>query len=636
MLSSMLFWGQYAQAQLCTGSLGDPIVSINFGAGTGRGAALGSSVTAYTYSSSGELGEGVYTIANTTSGLKGNAWHVTKDHTGNTNGYMMVVNSAKLASEGIFYTKTVIGLCPGTTYEFSAWLINIMNPSAGTDQYHPNVTFRINTTTGTELGTYSTGSIVQSSSATWHQYGFYFTTGTSSEVVITILNIAPSAMPGNDIALDDIAFRACGPSVATEFVGGGTSKEVCDGTIATFTLSANVSSGYNNPAYQWQVSKDNGSTWQDILGATSTYYSGTLTAVAVYLYRLAVASGTNILSANCRIVSNAVSYTIHTNPAITATDNSPTCYGDTLKLYVTGDNTSTFTWTGPNNFSSAVQNPVINGLIAANNGNYIVKVKTSAGCTNTDTLLVDVDGSPTVDAGNSSAICEGNSVTLNGVGSGSSFLWSPAETLSNALIATPVATPADTTIYTLTVSNGQCSSKDTVIINVWKKPIANAGTDKYMIEGTSVTLNGSVTVANGTYNWEPEYNITESASLTPVVAPAFDTTYTFFVSSSNGCGTTSDQVRVKVYKKISIPNTFSPNNDGINDTWSILQLNTYTSASISVFNRWGQIVFRSTGYTNAWDGRYNGKLLPVGTYYYIIDLKTSIPLHYTGWIALLR
>ncbi|GAA0741481.1 T9SS type B sorting domain-containing protein [Gaetbulibacter jejuensis] len=297
---------QLINAQLCEGNLGDPVVSIDFGSGQGRGDALGNSVTAFTYVASGELDEGEYTIHNTTSGLKGNAWHVTTDHTGNTNGYMMIINSAVLASEGVFYTKTVSGLCADTTYEFSAWLMNIMNPSIGTDQYHPDVTFRISDTSGNVLGTYNTGDIAQSSSGVWIQYGFFFTLEADTEVVITILNSAPSAHPGNDIALDDISFRPCGPDIITSIDGSlSNSLSVCQDEIVSYNLEANVSSGYDNPQYQWQFSNDFGINWTDISGETYTNYTYTDTSTpGIFLYRLTAANGSNINTENCRIVSD--------------------------------------------------------------------------------------------------------------------------------------------------------------------------------------------------------------------------------------------------------------------------------------------------------------------------------------------
>jgi gliding motility-associated-like protein len=314
LLSSLFFFFSYLHiyAQLCEGNLGDPVVQIDFGSGTTKGDALGSSITAFTYSASGELDEGEYTIANTTSGLKNNAWHVTSDHTGNTNGYMMVINSAVLANEGVFYTKTVTGLCPNTTYEFSAWLINIMNPSAGTDEYHPDVTFRISDSLGNILGSYNTGDIDQTTSGEWLQYGLFFTLENETEVIITILNSAPSAHPGNDIALDDIAFRPCGPTIINYINNEDSSNlSVCQNENVSYEFRGDVSSGYSDPQYQWQTSNDNGTTWTDISGEDTSTYVFTDTSIAGnFLYRLTVANGSNIDTPSCRITSDNFSIEI--------------------------------------------------------------------------------------------------------------------------------------------------------------------------------------------------------------------------------------------------------------------------------------------------------------------------------------
>jgi gliding motility-associated-like protein len=70
---------------------------------------------------------------------------------------------------------------------------------------------------------------------------------------------------------------------------------------------------------------------------------------------------------------------------------------------------------------------------------------------------------------------------------------------------------------------------------------------------------------------------------------------------------------------IVIPNAFSPNGDGINDTWQIKLLNSFLNAKVQVFNRQGQLVFNTKGYSKPWDGTSNGKPLPIGTYYYVIE-----------------
>ncbi|MGH2566223.1 MAG: hypothetical protein ACRDE5_17015, partial [Ginsengibacter sp.] len=116
-------------AQLCQGSLGDPVVNITFGAGTNPGPSLGGS-TNYGYVNHDCPDDGFYTVANSTSGCFGGTWHtLVEDHTpGDVNGYMMVVNAS--FNPGDFFVKTVDGLCPNTTYEFAAWMYNVLQAFA--------------------------------------------------------------------------------------------------------------------------------------------------------------------------------------------------------------------------------------------------------------------------------------------------------------------------------------------------------------------------------------------------------------------------------------------------------------------------------------------------------------------------
>ncbi len=89
------------------------------------------------------------------------------------------------------------------------------------------------------------------------------------------------------------------------------------------------------------------------------------------------------------------------------------------------------------------------------------------------------------------------------------------------------------------------------------------------------------------------------------------------------------------FKAFTIPNAFSPNGDNINDKWIIRGLKDYDNCTVEIFNRYGREVFRSTGYQHPWDGNYNGTQMPVGTYYYLIDLRNGEkPL--SGPLTLLR
>jgi len=135
--------------------------------------------------------------------------------------------------------------------------------------------------------------------------------------------------------------------------------------------------------------------------------------------------------------------------------------------------------------------------------------------------------------------------------------------------------------------------------------------------------------------WTPADQLHDPDSLNPIASPLSNTTYTLHVVSADNCGTDSSSVFIRVYRKITIPNAFSPNNDGRNDYWEIKDLNTYPDCQVSVFNRYGARIYQTLGYNSPWNGLYNGAILPAGTYYYIIDLKNNIP-KISGWVLILK
>ncbi len=624
-----------ASSQICQGSLGDAVVNKNFGAGTSPGQPLAAGITNYNYVTSTCPNDGQYTIANSTSGCFGNSWFtVNQDHTaGDVNGYMMIVNASNAPGE--FYVDTVRGLCGSTTYEFASWILNVHNAGASTCNpiSYPNVTFRIETTSGTILQTFQTNTIPAISGSTWTQYGFNFATPASTTaVVLRMINNAPGGC-GNDLIIDDITFRPCGAKVTATIAGFGTVKELCTGDPASVVLSGSISAGYANPFYQWQVSANNGDTWSDIPGATGTSYTRLATSTGTYIYRLTVADGTNILLPSCRVNSENLTVRVNALPVPGASNTGPGCVGQPITLNA-GDG-ATYQWTGPGGYTGSNSIAVIPNITLANAGKYYVKVTSAAGCVSIDSTVVSINTSPVADAGDDVRICEGASSLLQGSG-GQSFLWSPPTRLSATDIASPLASPSDSTLYILTVSNGTCTDTDTVLVAVQKIPVANAGPDLQMFQGNSVNLQASVGGSGVIYYWTPDYNILPGpGDLNARVSPVHDTTYTLHVESQDGCGSATDDVFVKVFKKITIPNVFSPNGDGINDDWRIEGLISFPESDMSVFDRYGRLVYATRGYAKPWNGTYHSKELPVGTYYYIIDLKYGFK-KLNGSVTILR
>ncbi len=179
----------------------------------------------------------------------------------------------------------------------------------------------------------------------------------------------------------------------------------------------------------------------------------------------------------------------------------------------------------------------------------------------------------------------------------------------------------DSITYTVTADNG-CSAAATKAIVVYPTPVITAGADKFLLEGSFITLDGKASGDGLTISWTPSDFLDNATIVSPKVTTPRDITYSLLVSSANGCRATDD-VLVKVLKKIKVPNAFSPNGDGINDVWMIQYLDSYPGCTVDVFNRYGQQVFHSTGYAKPWDGKINGQPLPVGTYYWIIQPKNG-------------
>ncbi|PZR23893.1 MAG: hypothetical protein DI535_23105 [Citrobacter freundii] len=624
-------------AQLCQGSLGDPIVNITFGAGSNPGAPLTAATTAYQYISNDCPNDGFYTVRNSTTACFDNSWYtLQRDHTGDPNGYFMLVNASYQPSA--FYLDTVKGLCGGTTYEFAAWVMNVQTVGAcSPSPILPNLTFSIERTDGTVLQSYNTNNLIQDATPTWKQFGFFFTTPSNvQDVVLRIFNNAQGGC-GNDLALDDITFRPCGPKLQPTITGSpNTNANLCEGTAGQFDFTCTVSAGFNNPSFQWQE-RLNGGNWVDIPGETNINLTRNFPATApvgTYTYRLTAAEQGNLGTPQCRVASAALTIRVAPYPVVNLQTNAPVCENSFLQLNASDG--ITYQWTGPNSFQSSQQNINFAQAQLANSGQYYVTVTNDAGCATTDNIIAQVNPNPVVSVASATeTICEGKTVQLSAQG-GNTYEWQPSTRLSDATVADPVAAPVNTTIYQVIAAN-QYNCKDTaqVTVNVIHRPTANAGEDKWIVQGTSAQITATVTGENLTYSWTPVLYMDNPASLTPVITPPHDTTYVLKVVSNDGCGEATDTMKVFVYKDVFIPNTFTPNGDGINDTWYIPALSAYPNFELFVYDRWGHLVWQAKKSNVHWDGRSKGQALPMGAYVYMLDLKEGGKL-LKGTVAIVR
>lgn len=257
-------------------------------------------------------------------------------------------------------------------------------------------------------------------------------------------------------------------------------------------------------------------------------------------------------------------------------------------------------------------------------------------CVSTTSQLITMKATPDIHFPGVQPVC-GNfssfslNASLNNVINGSG-IYSGKGITSMGFFTPSVAGAGDHIIrYTYGAANG-CSNYEEQVATVYPIPTVNAGPDKYCLEGGTVMLEAQANGATN-YSWYPSDVVMTADPAKPYVAPLEDISYSLTVINDKGC-TASDDVLVKVLKMPVVPNAFSPNGDGIHDTWVIPYLDTYPGATIELFNRYGQPVFRLASY-RPWDGKVNGVPLPVGTYYYIINPKNGRK-QITGFVDLIR
>ncbi len=190
----------------------------------------------------------------------------------------------------------------------------------------------------------------------------------------------------------------------------------------------------------------------------------------------------------------------------------------------------------------------------------------------------------------------------------------------------------------LEVTNSQgCTADVSKNIVVYLQPVIDVGPSFIVPEGTTVTFNAQTNSGALALAWTSPTGgaVSDPTIIRPTHLATADHVFVLTATGEGNCSAT-DTLNVKVLRPIVIPNAFSPNGDGINDTWGITNLRDYPNAVVEVFNRHGQPVFRSLGgYSKAWDGKLNGKDLPIGTYYYIIEPKNGFA-KVTGYVVLVK
>jgi len=607
----LLFSPNTLFSQFCEGSLGANIFTDgDFGSGSANIQQTDPQIApGYTYTTVTSPVDGFYIITNNTGQWPDlfSTWLAISDNSPDPEGYMMVVNAS--FSPGIFYREEITNLCENTFYQFSADIINLIRPPV-TGHIDPNVDFLID-----GQSAFSTGNISQS--GTWNTYGFFFKTDPGvTTLILELRNNAPGGL-GNDLALDNITFRPCGPEALILPEGDVT---VCENQMPAILEAQLIGNDFPTPVYQWQLLVNG--LWQNISGATNATYEidPFLLNAGSQQYRYLLAnSPASLLNPNCRVTSDIKEVEV---VPVNYIVNDTICEGS---LYTLGMD------------------------ILSTSGTYNTSLLSSIGCDSLIELNLVVQDAEELNAtfvvfDPSCPAAADGSISIDTILGGRppfeiTIFNSAGDTVINNQL------PAGTYEFEL-VDRFACAVSYSFDLNDPLPLVLSLGDDQNLQLGESFPLRPNLNQIVQFISWSPTDGLDCTDCLNPIARPAETTTYILTVSNGGGCEV-SDSLTlfVEEVQKLFVPNIFTPNFDGINDFFTLYAdaENVEEIKRFMVFDRWGNVLFSIANQppnarTLEWDGRFKGELMGTGVYTWLAEasLHGGEVYQLSGDVLLLR
>jgi gliding motility-associated-like protein len=253
------------------------------------------------------------------------------------------------------------------------------------------------------------------------------------------------------------------------------------------------------------------------------------------------------------------------------------------------------------------------------NGQYILKV-TQAGCAKIDTVQITTKPTPVLNLGVDTSICSGTTYLLNASYSGANYIWQDGTTLPQYTVKTGGQ-------YRVTSLLNNCSITDTVLISFIPKPTVTLGLDTVICKGQSFTLKPLINTFTN-YLWQDGTTV-----------PFFEVTKpgVFILTINNKCGTAVDSIIVtEGLCKLIMPNSFTPNGDGVNDIFRIKYPFATKSFQFLIYNRYGEKIFETNDMRKGWDGTYKSIKQQTGNFIWVIKIEDiNSQIQFTNGVVLL-
>ena len=334
---------------------------------------------------------------------------------------------------------------------------------------------------------------------------------------------------------------------------------------------------------------------------------------------------------------------IDPQPVLKTSADIVICQGKSTTLNVSG--ALSYEWTPASDLScTACADPVASPKLSTP---YLVKGTNSFKCTATESVLVTVIEPFKLTTSANDSICEGESVTLRVSGT-DKYIWAPAQSLDDNFSANPMASPKITTTYLVTGYDAySCfSSTSQVRISVGEKPLIDLGPDRIEAAGTviplSVKTNG---VPIKSYLWTPSDNLDCADCPNPNATIKNNISYSLLATTAFGCEAT-DIINIKSIcenTQVFIPNSFTPDGDGLNDILMVRGKGIAKVKSFRIFNRLGEVVFEKSDFpanepSYGWNGTIRGQVGPAAVYVYTAEVicENGLSFIYKGNVTILK
>ncbi|WP_291907577.1 PKD domain-containing protein [Chitinophaga sp. CB10] len=431
---------------------------------------------------------------------------------------------------------------------------------------------------------------------------------------------------------DDVVRKTGNISILAPAANFDLSGGACAGQPVSFRNTSVTSP--NIPLTNWQWDLGNG-----LASASQTPPATKYSASGSYNVKLVITDARNCMDS----ITKAV--TINPAPFLKVTATNPKiCEGaGTTLTAITDGNVQ---WLTTDNISCIYcTTPVVSPPASKK---YLAEATNAYGCTMRDSLDVTVVPKPNLTVAASDIIvCYGSSTKLQASGA-AYYNWTPVDGLTNNKIADPISTPTADITYQVTGANDPmcpASTPVTVKVSVKPTPEVNAGKDQTISVGTATTLmaTGSLDVVK--WEWSPADYLSHPNSPVTIATVRKPMTYSITGTNRYGC-TKTDVMEVNLVcgsDAIFIPNSFSPNGDGVNDVFYPRGKGISFVKSLRVFNRWGQEVyhrekFNTDDISKGWDGYFKGQPQSADVYIYFLEAycDTNELLQLKGNLTLLR